>query len=71
MTSVYRQIGIGCEKVFHEVLQDALDLSNDDVIWSYATPTPGGKTRKLMLDGRVPLDSIKDAAVKARRTSLE
>lgn len=66
MTSVYRQIGIGCEKVFRQVLQDALDLSKADVIWSYETPTPGGKTRKLTLDGRVPLDSIKDAAAKAR-----
>ena len=66
MTSVYRQIGIGCEKVFRQVLQDALGLAATDVVWSYETPTPGGKTRKLTLDGRVPLESIKDPAAKAR-----
>jgi hypothetical protein len=66
MTSVYRQIGIGCEKVFRQILQDALGLSAADVIWFYETPTPGGKTRKLTLDGRVPLDSIKDHAARAR-----
>lgn len=66
MTSVYRQIGIGCEKVFRRVLQDALGLAATDVVWSYQTPTPGGKSRTLTLDGRVPLDSIKDSAAKAR-----
>lgn len=66
MTSVYRQIGIGCEKVFRQVLQDALELKATDVVWSYETPTPGGKTRKLTLDGRVPLDRIADNAAKAR-----
>lgn len=30
MTSIYRQIGIGCEKVFRAVLQDTLNLSNED-----------------------------------------
>jgi len=66
MTSVYRQIGIGCEKVFRQVLQDALGLSATDVVWSYETPTPGGKTRKLTLDGRVPLESINDPAARKR-----
>ncbi len=66
MTSVYRQIGIGCEKMFRQILQDALGLSAADVLWSYETPTPGGKTRKLTLDGRVPLESIKDLDARAR-----
>ncbi len=66
MTSVYRQIGIGCEKVFRQAVQDALGLSSEDVVWSYETTTPGGKTRKLSLDGRVPLESIPDDAVKKR-----
>lgn len=66
MTSVYRQIGIGCEKVFRKILQDTLDLSADDVVWSYEMPTPGGKTRKLTLDGRVPLGSIADNAARSR-----
>lgn len=60
MTSVYRQIGIGCEKLFRAVLQDALGLSAPDTIWSYEVPLPNGNSRTLTLDGRVPLDQITD-----------
>lgn len=62
MTSVYRQIGIGCEKLFRVVLQDALNLNDADTIWSYEVPLPNGKTRTLSLDGRVPLNRIADKA---------
>lgn len=60
MTSVYRQIGIGCERLFRVVLRDSLGLRDEDVIWSYQVPLPSGKTRTLYLDGRVPLDAIPD-----------
>lgn len=66
MTSVYRQIGIGCEKLFRTVLKDALQLSANDVTWSYEVPLPNGKTRTLHLDGRVPLDKIADKAKRNR-----
>jgi hypothetical protein len=66
MTSVYRQIGIGCEKLFRAVLQDALGLNANDVVWSYEIPLAGGKTRTLSLDGRVPLDKIADKAKRKR-----
>lgn len=66
MTSIYRQIGIGSEMVFRQVLQDTLGLTDDDVVWSYNTQSPGGNKRKLTLDARVPLDCINDQAAKAR-----
>ncbi|MFZ1343530.1 hypothetical protein [Thiothrix eikelboomii] len=66
MTSIYRQIGIGCEKLFRTVVKDALGLSEADVMWSYTVPLPNGKTRTLYLDGRVPLDKIPDKAKRAR-----
>lgn len=66
MTSVYRQIGIGCEKLFRTVLKDSLGLAASDVTWSYEIPLPSGKTRKLHLDGRVPLDKITDKAKRER-----
>ncbi len=66
MTSVYRQIGIGCEKLFRTVLQDSLGLSTTDVTWSYTVPLPNGKTRTLYLDGRVPLSKITDKAKRNR-----
>lgn len=66
MTSVYRQIGIGCEKLFRTILKDALGLAAADVIWSYEVALPSGKTRTLHLDGRVPLDKIADKAKRER-----
>jgi hypothetical protein len=66
MTSVYRQIGIGCEKLFRTIVQDSLNLTAADVIWSYDIPLANGKTRKLSLDGRIPLDKIDDATKRAR-----
>lgn len=66
MTSVYRQIGIGCEKLFRTAVKDSLGLSEADVTWSYNVPLPNGKTRTLYLDGRVPLDKISDKVKRAR-----
>ena len=66
MTSVYRQIGIGCEQLFRTILQDCLGLSVEDAKWSYELPLPSGNTRRLYLDGRVILDKIKDEATRRR-----
>jgi hypothetical protein len=66
MTSVYRQIGIGCEKLFRTVLRDSFALTDADVAWSYEVPLPGGRSRRLYLDGRVPLDKIADKAKRQR-----
>jgi len=66
MTSVYRQIGIGCEKLFRTVIKDSLGLSATDVTWSYEIPLLSGKSRTLSLDARVPLDRIPDRAKRAR-----
>lgn len=66
MTSVYRQIGVGCEKLFRTVLRDALGLTAADVTWSYEIPLPNGKMRKLSLDGRVSLDKIADKTQRSR-----
>lgn len=60
MTSIYRQIGLGCERLFRAVLKDSLGLTADDVQWSYEIILPNGKPRILSLDGRVPLDKIAD-----------
>lgn len=66
LTSIYRQIGIGCERLFRAVLKDSLGLDAADVIWSYNVLLPSGKTRMLYLDGRVPLDKIADTVKRQR-----
>jgi len=58
MTSVYRQIGLSCQLVFQNVLQDTLGLSAADATWSYKIKTKGAKARTLALDGRILLDKI-------------
>ncbi len=66
MTSVYRQIGLGCQRVFVQVLQDHLDLSEASSNWSYTIKSRGKKPRRLSLDGRIPLDALPDSSVRAR-----
>lgn len=65
MTSVYRQLGIGCERLFRQVLRDELSLTAKQVQWSYEyldTDAQGKpKKRTLTLDGRVEMDDVADA----------
>lgn len=61
MTSVYRQIGIGCEILFRQILMDTLGLLADDVRWSYRVAAPGNRQRKLSLDGRIDLTQVRNA----------
>lgn len=64
MTSIYRQIGIGCEYLFRRILQDHLGLTDEDVMWTYTLPRAGGKQRKLHLDARIPIASVAHPARK-------
>lgn len=67
MTSVYRQIGIGCEHLFREILIDTADYKNRDLAqWSYDTKTSGGKVKTLSLDGRLELNEIQNTNLKQR-----
>lgn len=69
MTSVYRQIGLSCQLVFQNVLQDTLGLSSADATWSYKLRAKGAKARTLALDGRIPLDKIEGAPARKRTES--
>ncbi len=65
MTSVYRQIGIGCERLFRAVLVDATGYTDPKyATWSYTTKTRSGSTKKLSLDGRLELAEINNQTVK-------
>jgi hypothetical protein len=66
MTSIYRQIGIGCERLFRAILRDSLGLSDEDVTWSYQIDQLSGKRRTLQLDGRVVVEQISDKNKQAR-----
>lgn len=66
MTSIYRQIGIGCESLFRRILQDTLGLAEEDVKWSYTVRKGRGTTRTLSLDGRIPTDQVRNAKATSR-----
>lgn len=65
MTSVYRQIGIGSQWIFSQILVDMLELSTDQTAWSYTVATGKGKNRKLSLDGRIDLSHIQNLGKRA------
>ena len=66
MTSVYRQIGIGCERLIRQVFQDSLGLCPADTTWSYTIIGANKKKRRLSLDARVPLNELKDGGRRKR-----
>lgn len=66
MTSLYRQLGIGAERLFRQVIRDQLDLDNEQVRWSYQEMVPNARAGKsriktLTLDGRIEVSDIKDS----------
>lgn len=65
MTSIYRQLGIGCERLFRQILIDTLGLKPERANWSYEVVGTNGKTRTLALDGRIIFEDCDDGA-KAR-----
>lgn len=66
MTSLYRQLGIGCERLFRQVIRDQLDLTAEQANWSYEVAEGSGTVRTLYLDGRILLQDIQNAIAKKR-----
>jgi hypothetical protein len=67
MTSIYRQIGVGCEHLFREIIIDSAHY--EDVAfasWSYETKTKSGIIKTLSLDGRLELNAINNISLKKR-----
>ena len=69
MTSIYRQLRIGCERLWRQLLIDQLSLTAADASWSYQTPTASGRRKTLRLDGRIDLNHL--GSVPAKRRSVE
>ena len=66
MTSIYRQIGTGCEHLVQAIIQDELGLSVSDSRWSYEIRGANKKDRTLSLDCRIPLEKVIDAEKRER-----
>jgi hypothetical protein len=64
MTSVYRQLGIGCESLFRQIIIDTAGYKDpSSAKWSYVTKTKTGKEKKLSLDARLELQEIQNLPV--------
>lgn len=60
ITSVYRQIGIGCEVLFRQLLIDHLRITEEQANWSYQVKISSGRIRILKLDGRIESAHVQD-----------
>jgi hypothetical protein len=68
ITSVYRQIGIGSEELFRQIIQDHLNLTTEQVNWAYQITASSGRSRTLKLDGRIEPTHISNPS---QRTALQ
>lgn len=66
MTSIYRQLGIGCEELWRRLIMDQAGLTLSDANWSYQTPTAAGQQKTLKLDSRIGREAITSPAVRER-----
>lgn len=53
MTSIYRQLGIGCERLLRQIIKDRLALDDDQVSWSYEYDKGDSKSGIHTLDARI------------------
>lgn len=58
ITSVYRQLGIGCERLFRRVLQISFGLDSKQTAWSYSYGKPNGDSGIHTLDAKVALEDL-------------
>ena len=67
MTSLYRQIGIGCENLFRQIIIDSAAYTDPDfATWSYTTKTQSGRAKTLKLDARLELAEIQNEETAVR-----
>jgi hypothetical protein len=58
MTSIYRQLGIGCERLLRGIVMDNLGLTEEQVKWSYEYEKEPGKNATHTLDLRISVDDL-------------
>lgn len=56
MTSIYRQLGHGCDSLFRAIVQDSLGLTEEQVKWSYEYEKKDRSIGVRTLDARIDLE---------------
>ncbi len=53
LTSVYRQVGVGSERLLREIITQALHLEKTEINWRYTYDKPNGKKGVHILDAKI------------------
>lgn len=59
MTSLYRQLGSGVEKLFRTILEDSFNLNEEQANWHYEYSKPNNKQAVRYLDARLDTSIIR------------
>jgi hypothetical protein len=60
LTSLYRQIGVGSERLFRRIIGEVLGLTDEQMRWSYTHDKGRGKTGVHSLDARISAADLGD-----------
>ena len=63
MTSIYRQIGIGSERLLREIVKDAFLLRQEDVEWKYEYQKTKKQKAFHYLDARISVENLRKSDV--------
>ena len=66
MTSIYRQLGTGCERLFRQIIKDELRLSDEQAAWSYEYDKGDGNRAVHTLDARITIADVKNKDARER-----
>ncbi len=67
ITSLYRQLGIGCEQLLRRILKDTLELAERDLDWDYRV-SEGERNFKVSLDACILINKVSKPEPRARLT---
>ncbi|MCQ0990592.1 hypothetical protein [Jiella marina] len=62
LTSVYRQLGIGSERLFRAILNIALEIDEEKILWSYKYNSSPTKLATHTLDACLRIDDLQGSA---------
>ena len=66
MTSIYRQLGIGCERLLRQVIKESFALEDEEVAWSYTYEKENGGEGVHTLDARIDVAHVDDRDARGR-----
>ena len=69
MTSIYRQLGVGCARFLRQIVQDEYQLSDAQTAWSYTYDKGDGTKATHTLDVCIRVNDIEEVVKRERFTA--